>query len=480
MDPAMPLSIELPQRGSRRLVKALHGQLRSAIVGGRLKPGLKLPSSRAFARQYGVSRNCVIAVYDLLVSGGYAAARPRGGTYVAAAAHLRRDDARDPATSELRSRFGRSWRSGTSIVRFRPAGDFDFDFAVGVPDTAAFPFDAWRRVSTRTLRAFARRAGAYAEPEGSASLREQIAAHASQTRAVACDRDHVVVTCGAQEAFNLLARVLVTSGRTVVAVEDPGYPPLQWAFESCGAKLAPVPVDAEGIVVERIPRNAKVVCVTPSHQFPMGYVMSARRRTALLEFARRHRAIVIEDDYDGEFNHTGRPLDALQTLDRSWFVFYVGTFSKCLFPGLRLGFVVVPDWARDAVVAAKQRTDWHAALLAQDTLATFIADGHLMRHVRKMRATYSERRNTLIDALGRLPSVEVVPAEAGLHVTALLPRGKVAARVAAAAADHGIRVHSLDWFTRSAKRPNGLLWGLGSIATPLIEAGVARLAPLLR
>lgn len=479
MEPELPLTIDVPERGSRRLVKDLHSQLRSAIIDGRLKPGVRLPSSRSLARAWRVSRNCVIAVYDLLVSEGYVTALPRGGTYVAGTTLQRADRGRALLTIDLRPRLARHWRATPLVVRFQPSSSFDFDFGVGVPDSSAFPFDWWRRLSARALRAFSRAPAGYAEPEGRHMLREAIARHVSLTRAVACNANDVVVTSGAQQAFDLLARVLVTAGKTVVALEDPGYPPLREAFSSCGARLAPVPVDAEGIVVDRIPRDARVICVTPSHQFPMGCVMSARRRAALLDFARRHRAVVIEDDYDGEFSHTGRPLDALKTLDAAQCVFYVGTFSKCLFPALRLGFVVVPAWASEVIVAAKQRSDWHGALLTQDALAAFMADGHLARHIRRMRNAYRERRNVLLHALQRFPDIDVLPAEAGLHVTTLLPSEQNAARIAAAAAKRGIRVYSLDWYSMSRKRPNGLIWGLGQIATPRVEAGVDRLAPLL-
>lgn len=331
MGPALPLTINVPEHGSRRLIKELHAQLRSAIIDGRLKPGLKLPSSRSLAQEWRVSRNCVVAVYDLLLSEGYIRALPRGGTYVADTAPRPTERGKALPLDNLQSPLARHWRSKPRIFRFEPSSGFEFDFGVGVPDTSVFPFDWWRRLSARALRAFSRAPGGYAEPEGRQSLREAIARHVSLTRAVACNADDVVVTSGAQQAFDLLARVLVTPGKTVVALEDPGYPPMREAFLTCGAKLAPVPVDSEGIVVERIPHGARIVCVTPSHQFPMGCVMSARRRAALLDFARRRRAVVIEDDYDGEFSHTGRPLDALKTLDTAHCVFYVGTFSSACF-----------------------------------------------------------------------------------------------------------------------------------------------------
>ena len=207
----------------------------------------------------------------------------------------------------------------------------------------------------------------------------------SFTRAVAARPEDVVVTTGAQQAFDLLARILVTPGRTLVALEDPGYPPLRAAFRAAGARLVPVPVDAEGLVVARVPRAAGIVCVTPSHQFPLGTAMSIERRTALLALAQARGLVVIEDDYDSEFRFGGRPLEALQTLDRSASVFYVGTFSKSLSPLLRTGFVVAPPWARDALVAAKRASDGENPPLPQEALALLIAEGHLARHVRRMR-----------------------------------------------------------------------------------------------
>ncbi len=271
------------------------------------------------------------------------------------------------------------------------------------------------------LRSFSKASAAYQPPQGSVALREAIARHASLTRAVACQADDIIVTAGAQQAFDLLARVLVTSGRTVVALEDPGYPPARTAFAATGAKLVSVPVDEEGLVVERLPPQAKVIYVTPSHQFPLGTPLSMRRRAALLEFAQTRGAVIIEDDYDGEFRFGGRPLDALQTLDRAESVFYVGTFSKSVFPMIRLGFIVSPPWARSTLLTAKQFTDWHCAVLAQETLAAFISDGLLARHARTMRPIYNGRRELLLQTLekdfGRW--LTPLPSSAGLHVTAL-------------------------------------------------------------
>src|SRR6201996_1939739 len=294
-------------------------------------------------------------------------------------------------------------------------------FRLGVPDTASFPYHIWRRLLARSLRSLAKVPAAYVEAEGRPLLREGIANHVSFARAVACNADDVVVVGGTQQAFDLLAKILVTPGKTVVAMEDPGYAPVRGVFLAAGAKLVPVPVDADGLIVDRIPADARVICVTPSHQFPVGVAMSMRRRAELLEFARRNDAVIIEDDYDGEFRFGSTPRDALQTLDRSGSVFYVGTFSKSLFPGIRLGFVVTPPWARRALVNAKQCSDWHSPLLEQDALASFISEGHMARHVRKMRKMYAERREITVSSLQAHFSqwLDPVPISGGMHVTAL-------------------------------------------------------------
>ncbi|MGH8172520.1 MAG: PLP-dependent aminotransferase family protein, partial [Rhodanobacteraceae bacterium] len=312
-------------------------------------------------------------------------------------------------------------------------------------------------------------------------LREAIARHVSFARAVACVPDDILVTAGAQQAFDLLARILVTPGRTVVAIENPGYPPVRAAFAAAGAKLAAVRVDAQGLVVERIPRDARVICVTPSHQFPLGSAMSAQRRAALLDLARKQGAVVIEDDYDGEFRFGGRPLDALQTLDRAESVFYVGTFSKSLFPAIRLGYVVAPPWARAALVAAKQCADWHCGVIEQDTLAAFIAEGHLVRYVRRMRGVYAARRDALLAALESDFSrwLEPVPNVAGLHLTAFTRTGLDADALVARARAESIGIGSLRPYYTGAAR-SGIAFGYGTIGQRDIVEALTRLRRALQ
>ncbi len=269
----------------------------------------------------------------------------------------------------------------------------------------------------------------------------------------------------------------MTGGRTTVAVEDPGYPPLRATFLAAGAKVSAVGVDAEGLVVHQLPPQARVICVTPSHQFPLGGVMSARRRSELLDFAQTRRAVIVEDDYDGEFRFGDRPLDALQTLDRAASVFYVGTFSKSLLPGVRLAYIVAPPWARSALIAAKAVADGHCCTLMQDTLAALIAEGHLARHVRKMRQIYGGRRERLLEGLtnGCAEWLDPIPSAAGLHIAAAFKKPVDEAALVAEARKLGVRIHALGvhYTRRPVKR--GLLFGYGAIEENDIGEGLTRL-----
>jgi GntR family transcriptional regulator/MocR family aminotransferase len=320
------------------------------------------------------------------------------------------------------------------------------------------------------------------DPQGLPALRDAIAKHVSVSRAVACRPEDVLVTSGAQQAFDLLARVLVTGRRTTVAVENPSYPPMRAAFEAAGAKLTPVPVDADGMLIDRLPSQARVVCVTPSHQFPLGSAMSMTRRMTLLEFARENATVVIEDDYDCEFRYDGRPLDALQTIDRHESVFYVGTFSKSLFPEIRLGFIVAPPWALEALVVAKQHADLLSPFVVQHTLAAFIAEGHLARHIRKMRSVYAQRRRRLLDGLVRDFDrwLYPIPSFAGLHVAALLRQSEDAEEVVKRAQDRGVGVSSVGRYCIGRPDIQGLVFGYGVIGEQAIAAGLSELRLLWR
>jgi GntR family transcriptional regulator / MocR family aminotransferase len=477
MDPVLAFPISLPPADSRTLLRGLHEQLRAAILDGRLQPGLRLPATRALATTYGVSRNTAVAAYDLLLSEGYLVTRPRSGAYVADVLPQLRNRKASSGDAALDRRLNAFWREPPLMMPAHMRYTSRFDFRPGVPEKRLFPFDIWRRLSARALRAFAGEAGAYASPKGRQALRDAVAKHVSFARAVACRPADIVVTAGSQQAFDLLARILVTAGRTVVAIENPGYRSQQTALAAVGAKIVPVPVDDEGMIVEKLPPDARVVCVTPSHQFPLGTAMSMRRRAALLEFVHDRNAVVIEDDYDGEFCFGGRPLDALQTLDRSESVFYVGTFSKSLFPGVRLGFVVAPPWAQRALVTVKQCADWHCTVLEQDTLAAFISEGHMARHVRRMRQVYGARLKTLLTCLRNDFSrwLQPIPSVAGLHVAAFARSSADMEAIAEQARELDVGVYPLRHYYFSGRARHGLVFGYGAIEERDIVEGLSRL-----
>jgi len=418
MEPVFPFPVSLP-RSHGKLAHELHQQLRTAILDGRLPANSSLPATRKVAEALGVARNTVVTVYDLLIAEGYLIPRKGAKPQVAEFARRRAPKPARVAVGIDESRFAPIWR--TPFLQPPPARALpERNFRLGIPDHRHFPHDVWRRLMAQALRRSAREPFAYAPSQGIPALREAIAQHVAFTRAVACTADDVIVTSGAQQAFDLIARLLVTPGQTKVAVEEPGYPPVRAAFTAAGARLVPLPVDDEGLRVDCLPDDVRIISVTPSHQSPTGVAMSLRRRSALLDFARRHHAVVVEDDYDGEFRFGGRPLDALQTLDRDGLVFYIGTFSKSMFPSVRKGFVVAPAWARSGLITVKHCADSHSDTVTQSALAAFIRDGHLARHVRHMRPIYAERRQALLEGLqGELGDwLQPIPSEAGLHLAA--------------------------------------------------------------
>lgn len=480
MEPILPLRLTLPARSSRLLVRSLHEQLRTAIRDGRLQSGLQLPPTRNLARALRISRNTALAAYHRLLSEGYLVARRGAGTFVA---DVRGRTNSSPPRRRVRGHAAlrELWRRPpTFFASDKPS--YRYNFAMGMPDVASFPFETWARCARRATRRLRKADLTGGDTAGRPALRHAIAQHVSFARAIACEPNDIIVTAGAQQAFDLLARVLVTPRRTVVALEEPCYPPLRHVMQIAGARIAAAPVDEEGLAVDRVSPHARIVCVTPSHQFPLGYPMSLARRAALLRFAHEHHATVIEDDYDGEYRFGGGPLDALKTLDRDERVFYVGTFSKSLFPALRLGYIVAPSWARPALIAAKALVDWHCSIEAQDTLAAFIAEGHLARHIRKMTRIYAERRTALHAALARHCRSLVLPMHsvAGLHLSAKLLAPVSAQHILANAERRGLKLQAVSRFS-SARRPiNALGFGYGAIATHDVDAGIALFADVAR
>ncbi|MFI2365027.1 PLP-dependent aminotransferase family protein [Promicromonospora sp. NPDC019610] len=471
-DRQVDLAVDLSNRTGR--TDAIYRALHAALTTGRVPAGERLPSTRDLAQDLGVSRASVATAYERLVAEGFLETRTGAGTFATAAA---RDavPARRRSPGVLRPRAGWRWT-------VQPAsGDVPapaHDFRVGIPDASLFPFDTWRRLLAAESRAGGAAAGSYGGPAGLPRFRAAVARYVSGARGVSAGPDDVLATTGAQQALDLVARVLLEPG-DVVAVEDPGYPEARELFALHGARVVPVPVDEEGLVVDKIPARARLVYTTPSHQFPLGMPLSLARRRALLAHAARHDAAVVEDDYDSEFRRARRPLESLQALDRDGRVIYVGTFSKSLLPGLRVGYLVAPPSLCEALLAARQLTDGHGAVHVQGALARLIDDGLLARHVRKASAVYAERTEILLDALAGLP-VEPVPAAAGLHVAAYLAD---AAPLTSTALVTRVRRKSvaLDSLASFATGPHrdGLVLGIGAAVTSSIRPGIQALGRLL-
>jgi GntR family transcriptional regulator / MocR family aminotransferase len=493
--PLFEIKLDLKAHGSRATTRTLHRELKAAILDGRLAAGAKLPATRQSAACFGVSRNTAAEVYEKLVTEGHAVARPGAGTYVAE--KISSGPASAPIAGESAGRrLNEFWlradvtaamsfwrdspdpappaRRGT-LVDFRPA----------MVDSRLFPLDVFRRLSAKQLRGLERRPASYKSAQGNQGnyhLRKAIIKHIAITRAVACQAEDILVTSGAQQAFDLLARALVTPGETTVALEDPGYPPMRVAFAAAGAKLAAVGVDHEGLIIEQLPPDVRVICVTPSHQFPLGVTMSMRRREALIAFARERGAVLIEDDYDGEFRYAGSPLPALRTARAADVVFYVGTFSKCMLSALRLGFIVAPGWAIKTLTAAKNCLDWHCATPVQSAVAGFIPEGHLTRHVRKMRAVYAQRRELLLHSLQEQLGEWLVPIPSfyGMHIAALAGAAVDLEAVAEALLRQQVKIHTLSRYFLGPQTKTGLVFGYGTVDLPEIRRGVSALRKVLQ
>jgi GntR family transcriptional regulator / MocR family aminotransferase len=490
--PLFELELQLPEKGSRQAVAALHAQLVQAIRDGRLAPGTRMPPTREAPALFGIARNTAAELYHRLLNEGFLLARQGSGTFVAPALPDT-SSVGAAATSLAALRINPVWldEAVTAPMRFwqdaapepsQPGSGAELRPAL--VDSRLFPFPLFRQLLARQLRSLENRPPSYRSPQGNQGnyqLRQAVTRHVAVTRAIGCQAADVLVTAGAQQAFDLLARVLVVPGQTVVAVEDPGYPPLRAAFAAAGAQLVPVPVDDGGLVVDAIPSNAAVICVTPSHQFPLGVAMSPQRRQALLAFARRAGAVIVEDDYDGEFRFDGAPLSALRTHDAADHVFYVGTFSKSMLPALRLGFIVAPAWAMPSLVTAKNCLDWHCPSFLQMGVGAFVAEGHLTRHVRKMRQLYRQRRKVVLDAL-RLKfagKLNVIPSAYGMHITALLANDGDANALALDMGEAGYRVHTLDRYYMAKPGRPGLVFGYGIADGQQLEEALDFLAALM-
>ncbi|MGW6498690.1 MocR-like pyridoxine biosynthesis transcription factor PdxR [Nonomuraea angiospora] len=450
------MDVHLSLEGRGDLAAQVYRQLLDAILDGRLRSGERLPPTRELARRLEISRNTVAVAYDRLVADGFLVGRAGAGTFVSG------EPVRGRAAPRGVVRPRAFWQGIEAPQAMRGAR---YDFRVGMPDPRLFPMETWRRLVARELRVSA---AAYSSPSGYEPLRAAISRHIGISRSVHAGPDDVLITNGAQQALDLIGRVLIEPG-ACVAVEEPGYPPARLLFRSLGARVAGVPVDAEGIDVGAIPGAARIVYVTPSHQFPLGTPMSPARRAALLAWAERRRAVVIEDDYDSEFRFGERPLEPLQSLDRAGRVIYVGSFSKTLLPMLRLGFLVAPASLAPALRVAKQLSDWHSDVPAQAALARFIDEGLLSRHIRKATREYAARHAMIAETLAGDERLRVVPSSAGLHLCVRLTPG-VEVRAAP-----DLAVEPLEAYCGESPAQPGVVLGYGGITRGDIPEGLRRL-----
>lgn len=488
------LTIVLSESERSTLQNQIFDQIRSMILNGQLKGDDPLPTTRELSHQLGVSRNTAVLAYERLIAEGYIRTKPYVGTFVASdlpdTAFL---SAVAPAANfAFDPEHGNDAVAPVIALRTHRLADPDrrrlaADFWVGRPDTRTFPMKAWSQHIKARLKSASPRLTSYNDPAGLLELRQAIAKHLAPARGVIVDPEQIVIVGGCQDGFNLVGRLLVSPGSTAV-VESPCYQGAAFVLESLGAKLHPVPIDRDGLDVTQLPHTRGALAyVTPSHQYPIGVTMSLQRRIELLSWATQYDAYIMEDDYDSDFRFVGSPLTALKGLDRNERVIYLGTFSKCMGPGLRLGYVVAPRRLVDSLKRMKTLMNNGQGWLEQAAMADFMASGEFGRHLRRIRQLYRERRDALLGALARhFGHCEIYGEQAGMHLVWKLPEGfPDAAEVEAKGLAAGVGVCSLA--TGSALRFGDgdggdrlLMLGFVALTEKEIEDGIARLAGALR
>lgn len=488
-----PPFIMLEENSDQPLYRQIYETIRRAILSGKFYPTMPLPASRLLAKQLRVARMTVINAYDQLLAEGYLESKTGAGTFVAA--HLPEEflQASGVASSGKQeksaprkinfSAYGKHLvKDGAAILRHHGASSF-VPFQQGVPAVDKFPFDIWTRIAQKWLKKPPASLLGYNHPAGFKPLREAVAAHLESVRGLRCTAEQVIITNGTQQALDLIGRIFLEK-TDEVWIEDPCYLGASDIFASTGAKLVPVPVDSEGFDLreaQKKSRRAQMVYVTPSHQYPLGVTMSLARRMNLLEWARETGSFIVEDDYNSEFRYAGRPLASLQGLDRDGRVIYLGTFSKTIFPALRLGCLVVPPDLTEVFAAARALTDYHSPLIEQAILAEFIAERHFARHLRRMRGIYEERQQILVAEAkthlrGRL---EISPAEAGMHLIGWLSEGVSDREVAGLAAEAELKIFPISALCVDETLRGGLILGYTAFDEKQIKQGVQKLARVL-
>jgi len=473
-------AFEVDRAGDAPVFRQIYLRLRSAILSGTFRPGTKLPSTRGLAAQLGVSRPTVISAFEQLLAEGYTFGKKGAGTYVAAdlpepfgASHHHKKRPVSAAKTAASPRHLGGFVDVTAQSDERP-------FNLGRTLVDARTAELWRKLSARTLRSFGRHHLGYADPRGMSELRKSVCDYLRAARAVRCEPEQVVITAGTQQALDIVIRVMQGPDKEVW-IEDPGYSLTRLALVAAGAKVRPIPVDQFGIsIAEGIRRapNARAVFITPSHQFPKGVVLSMARRLELLAWARESGAWIVEDDYASEFRYGGRPLASLQGLDDAERVIYIGTLNKALFPGLRLGYAVVPHSLLPAFVTARYLMDRQPSTLCQAVIAAFMEEGHFAAHIRRMREMYRDQRDVLVAAIRRRlgDHLSVDPPDQGMHLVAYTRRGLSDVTIERAAGEHGVIVRAMSHLYVEAPARSALVLGFSGYPRQVIAPAIVRLA----
>jgi GntR family transcriptional regulator / MocR family aminotransferase len=485
---SLVLNIERGQ-SEATLQKQLYAQIRESIVSGTFRHGMPLPSSRRLAEDLGISRNTVVLAYERLFDEGYIQTQAGVGTFVTnnlpercITVDVPQNKARQRPRAAVVNRPRLAFHGQRLQFAEKGTKRPSIDFWYGGSNRRHFPLKAWRKLLIDNLSRTSTNLSEYGSPAGNFELRQTIAEHLGATRGIRATGQQVIITAGAQEGMNLISRLLIEPG-VRVAVEDPCYAGALRAFESYGAEIVPIPVDSEGIDIEKLePEQAVVAYVTPSHQFPTGVTLSLERRQRLLKWATTVGAYIVEDDYDSDFRYDGPPLIALAGLDRSDSVIYLGTFSKSIGSGLRLGFLVVPEHLTDSIVTIKSLMNYGHPWLDQIVVAEFIKSGAYERHVRGIRRLYKDTRDTLLAALKRHFGEQYISGKySGMHLMWSLPPGLAPAdQFAQTALALDIGVYPIDAvgavdFGGAWKR-NGIVLGYSALSASQIETGIKRIA----
>ncbi|MBE1162721.1 PLP-dependent aminotransferase family protein [Dyella acidiphila] len=480
-------SVALDASGATPMYDQLSEWFRRAILEGRLRPGQRVPSTRSLAKELRISRVPVLSAYEQLYAEGYLETFVGAGTCVARAipGQMAKTQAANDQRAVRPTQAPRQVAQRVSSLRTPPQtwASTQGAFRVGLPAIDHFPITTWSKLVNQHVRRPPIEQMVYGDAMGYLPLREAIAEYLGTVRTVRCDASQILITTGSQQGLQISMHALLNAGEPVW-IEDPSYPGAKQALRTIGAEIVPVPVDDEGLDVDagkRVAPHARAVYISPSHQFPLGVTMSAARRMQLLSWASHSGAWIIEDDYDSEYRFGGRPLASLQGMDTEDRVIYVGTFSKVMFPALRVGYVVVPKDVVSAFATVRDAFDTFSSMLYQVALADFIREGHFARHIRRMRALYLERRNAVLEAIDTYMAdrLEVIGTQAGMQLAALLPEGIDDVEVSIRAARLGIAARPLSICYAQPPARGGLILGYSGANAHELREGVRKLKTCL-